>query len=113
MIDLRLVRRLPAALGQASSVVLVVLCAVVLTVGAVFYLWQRYQFVHLGYEVNQLRAEKARLEEAIEPLEVEVHYLSRLERIDELARTRLGMNPPLPSQVIVLESDVPSAEPTR
>jgi cell division protein FtsL len=113
MMDLKLVRRLPDSLGSASYLVLVVLCAVVLTVGAVFFLWQRYQFVRLGYEVNRLRAEKARLEETIEPLEVEVEYLSRLERIDRLAREQLGMQPPLPSQVIVLENDVPSAEPAR
>ena len=113
MIDLKLVRRLPAVLGSASYVVLVVLCAVVITVGAVFFLWQRYQFVRLGYEVNVLRAHKARLEEAIEPLEVEVQYLSRLERIDRLARSELGMHPPYPAQVIVLESDVPLAEPSR
>ena len=104
---------LPRALRRASTMVLTVLCAVVLTVGAVFFLWQRYQFVRLGYDVNRLRAEKSRLEDVIEPLEVEVQYLSRLERIDELARGRLGMHAPLPSQVIVLESDVPPAEPTR
>ena len=113
MMDLKLVRRLPDALGSASYVVLAVLCAVVLTVGAVFFLWQRYQFVRLGYEVNRLRAEKARLEESIEPLQVEVEYLSRLERIDELARTRLGMHPPVPAQVIVLEKHVPFAEQAR
>jgi len=113
MMDFRLVSRLPRALGRASTVVLTVLCAVVLTVGAVFFLWQRYQFVRLGYEVNQLRAEQARLEDSIEPLEVEVQYLSRLERIDELARGQLNMHAPLPSQVIVLESNVPAAEPTR
>jgi len=113
MMDLKAMGRLPQALGQASTVVLTVLCAVVLTVGAVFFLWQRYQFVRLGYEVHRLRAEQTRLAEAIEPLEVEVQYLSRLERIDELARGRLDMHAPLPSQVIVLESDVPAAEPTR
>lgn len=113
MMDLRQVRRLSDALGSASGMVLVVLCAVVLTVGAVFFLWQRYQFVSLGYEVNRLRAERTRLAESIEPLEVEVHYLSRLERIDRLARQELGMRRPYPAQVIELESDVPLAEPTR
>ncbi|HKI97999.1 MAG TPA: cell division protein FtsL [bacterium] len=111
--DLKLVRRLPAALGSASYVVLVVLCAVVLTVGAVFFLWQRYQFVRLGYQVDRLRTEQSRLREAIEPLEVEVQYLSRLKRIDELARTQLHMHDPDPSQVIVLESDVPAAQSSR
>jgi cell division protein FtsL len=99
--------RLPASLGSLPYLALLVLCAAVLTFGAVFYLWQRYQFVRLGYEVETLRAARTRLVEAIEPLEVEVHYLSRLERIDALARTRLGMRPPRPDQVIVLEDLVP------
>ena len=106
-------RRLPMPLGSAASVVLVVLCAVVLTVGAVFFLWQRYQFVRLGYEVNRLRVERTRLVEELEPLEVEVRYLSRLERIERLARVELGMHTPAPSQVIVVESDVPLAESSR
>jgi cell division protein FtsL len=113
MMDLKLGGRLPVALGSAAGVVLAVLCAAVLTAGAVFFLWQRQQFVQLGYEVNALRTERVRLREAIEPLEVEVHYLSRLERIDRLARTELGMRPPTPAQVIVLESDEPLAEPSR
>jgi cell division protein FtsL len=113
MIDLKLVRRLPGALGSVPYLMLAVLCAVVLTVGAVFFVWQRYQFVRLGYEVDRLRAHRAQLEEAIEPLEVEAQYLSRLERIDRLARDRLGMQPPYPSQVIVLESDVPAAQSSR
>jgi len=113
MMDQKAVRRLSGTLGTATSVGMVILCAIVLTVGAVFFVWQRYQFVRLGYEVDRLRVEQAHLEESIEPLEVEVQYLSRPERIDTLARTQLGMTPPLPSQVIVLEADGPFPEPTR
>jgi cell division protein FtsL len=109
----KLIARVPASLGSASYLVLLVLCAAVLTFGAVFYLWQRYQFVRLGYEVDTLRADRTRLVEAIEPLEVEVQYLSRPERIDALARARLGMRPPRPDQVIVLEDDVPLAATPR
>ena len=94
--------RLPRFRTGASAV-LVVLCAVVIAAGGLFYLWQRYQFTRLGFEVAQLRQRKAELEERIEPLQVEVDYLSRLERIDTLAREQLGMRPPAPGQVIVLE----------
>jgi cell division protein FtsL len=98
-----------ARMRRASTAVLVVACALVLSVGAVFYVWQRYQFVRLGFTVHKLRGEKAALEERIEPLRVEVEYLSRLERIDALAREQLGMRPPLPSQVIVIEGyDAPA-----
>ena len=104
---------LPGVLRSAPYAVLLLLCAGVMTFGALFYLWQRYQFVRLGYEVEAMRKSKARLEEQIEPLDVEAAYLSRMERIDALARGQLGMRAPSPSQVIVLESDVPSAAITR
>ena len=109
MKDFKVLPRLPEALRTGSSLMLVVLCAVVLTFGAVFYLWQRYQFIRLGYEVERLRADKSRLEEIIEPLRVEAEYLARPQRIEALARERLGMRPPTSRQVIRLESDVPLA----
>lgn len=105
--------RLPGLLRSAPYAVLLLLCAGVMTFGALFYLWQRYQFVRLGYEVEALRKSKARLEVQIEPLEVEAAYLSRMERIDALARGRLGMRAPSPAQVIVLEPDVPTTAFTR
>jgi cell division protein FtsL len=94
---------------RASTAVLVVACATVLTVGAVFFVWQRYQFIRLGFTVHKLREERAAIVEKIEPLRVEVEYLSRLERIDALARQQLGMRPPTPSQVILIEGYVPPA----
>lgn len=95
--------------SRASTAVLVVACAVVLTLGAVFFVWQRYQFIRLGFTVHKLREERAAVVEKIEPLRVEVEYLSRLERIDALARQQLGMRPPTPSQVILIEGYVPPA----
>ena len=91
-----------------TSAVLVVLCAAVIAAGGLFYVWQRFQFTKLGFEVARLRQQKAELEERIEPLQVEVDYLSRLERIDPLAREQLGMRPPVPGQVIVLEGHAPA-----
>jgi cell division protein FtsL len=107
MEDFKLSHRLPRAFRSASAVVVLLLCAGVLTFGGMFYLWQRYQYVRLGFEVEQLRAEKSRLQEQIEPLEVEAAYLARPERIDALARKRLGMSEPRRSQVIVVEEGPP------
>ena len=84
---------------SGSSVVPMVLCAAILTLGALFFLWQRYQFVRLGFSVAGLRQQKAVLEEAIEPLEIEVDYLSRPQRIEAIATGRLRMRLPRPSQV--------------
>ena len=108
MNQIRKLSSLPAALRAGASLMVVVLCALVLTFGALFYLWQRYQFISLGFEVEQLRAAKTKLVEEIEPLQMESDYLSRPERIEILARERLGMRPPRPGQVIVLENNGPS-----
>ena len=76
---------------------------IVLTLAALFFIWQRYQFVRLGIEVSALRQQHAVLSEELEPFKVEAEYLSRPERIERLAKERLGMSVPNPSQVIVIE----------
>ena len=86
-----------------ASLLPVVAGASILALAAVFFVWQRHQHVQLGFEVAKLRREKARLEELIEPLVVEVEYLSRLERIDAIARKKLGLRAPEPGQITILE----------
>ncbi len=103
MRDHRPVLRSATRARHASYVVLVVLCATVLTFGAVFYVWQRYQFIRLGFQVEALRSRKAALEEILEPLIVEADYLARPERLETIARERLGLRPPTTRQVIVIE----------
>ena len=88
---------------RALTVGWVVAGGLVVTLAALFFIWQRYQFVHLGFEVSELRRRHAVLEERLEPLEVEAEYLSRPERIERLARERLGMRTPTPEQVILIE----------
>lgn len=101
--------RIRGALRPQSYVAQVVLCALLLTMGALFFLWQRYQFVGQGFEVQRLRSERAQLERAIEPLRVEAAWLSRMERLEQLAKASLGLRKPQPNQVILLENDAPVA----
>ena len=98
---------------RAARLALVLLCAGLITVGAVFYIWQRFQYIRLGFEVATRRAELQVLERRLEPLQVEADFLSRPERIDALARDKLGLVPPVPSQVIVVEQDGPAANLSR
>ena len=91
------------AAARAHTVFWIVVGCVLITAAALFFVWQRYQFVRLGFEVGELRQRHAALERRLEPLEVEVEYLSRPERIELLARERLGMDVPQPEQVIVIE----------
>ena len=100
-------------MARARRLALVLLCAGLVTVGAVFYIWQRYQYIRLGFEVAALRAQLETVQRRMEPLELEREFLSRPDRIDTLARERLGLVVPVPSQVIVVEQDVPVSDLSR
>lgn len=102
-------RRLPntSRQWQTRTLVQILICAGLITVGAVFYVWQRWQYISLGFDVASLRSRAAALERRLEPLEVEVDYLTRPERIDAIAQQRLGLHTPVPSQIIVVDQDGP------
>jgi cell division protein FtsL len=86
--DPRLRRSLALALAGALLVVLTGLGVVAL----------RVQQVHLGYELDALRAERGRLEALVRQLEVEVATLRSPRRVEQRAR-QLGLTPPAPGQV--------------
>ena len=94
---------LSGARPRGAALGMIVACAFLLTLGGLAFVWQRYEFVRLGFEVGDLRQRQTQLQERIGPLAIEVEYLSRPERIEAIARRRLGMRPPLPSDVILLE----------
>jgi cell division protein FtsL len=62
--------------------------------------WQHFGCVRDGYQIEQLKAESATLEEQNHQLRLEQAALADPERIDTLARTQLGMVSPSPKQVI-------------
>ena len=75
---------------------LVVLC------GALFYVWQHIYVVRQGYELERLRETHARLVQENKGLRLEAGQLRSLRRVEEIARTRLGMVTPKPGQVVLL-----------
>ncbi len=97
----------PAGANRVATLAQILLCAALITVGAVFYIWQRYQYIRVGFDVAEQQARLVELERRMEPLEVELDFLSRPDRIDALARQKLGLRTPRPSQIIVVEKDAP------
>ncbi len=65
--------------------------------------YQHFECVRNGYQIEQLKAESATLEEQNHQLRLEQAALADPERIDTLARTRLGMVSPSPKQVIQVD----------
>ena len=62
--------------------------------------WQHFQCVRNGYQIEELKAQRAALEEWNHQLWVEQAALADPQRIDTLARQELGLAPPSPRQVI-------------
>ena len=71
--------------------------------------WQHFQCVRYGYQMEQLKAEYATLEEQNHQFRLEQAALADPERIDTLARSRLGMVSPSAQQVIQVGEPVTAA----
>ncbi len=77
--------------------------AIVATVSAfVLHLALRGRTVSLGYELGRAKNEQARLREVKRVLQVESASYKTPERVEIVARTLLGMEPPSPDRVIPL-----------
>jgi cell division protein FtsL len=64
--------------------------------------WQHFQCVQFGYRIEQAKTQKASFEEWNHQLRLERASLADPERIDYLARKRLGLVAPDPKRVIRL-----------
>lgn len=83
--------------------------AVVATVLAfVVHLAMRGRTVSLGYELGKARQEQARLREVKRVLELETASYKTPERVDFVARTLLGMEPPASDRIVQLGVRVPA-----
>lgn len=62
----------------------------------------RGRSLQLGYEIGKARAEQARLREVRRVLELEAASYKTPDRVDMVARTLLGMEPPTSDRVVHL-----------
>ncbi len=69
---------------------------------ALLYVWQHIHVVRMGYEVEQLRHEKATRVQEYKALRLELGQLRSLRRVEEIARSRLGMVTPKRGQVLLV-----------
>ena len=66
----------------------------------IMYAWQRSRIVELGYQSQQLMDQEQALVRVEKTLILEAETLKDPARIDEIARTQLGMTPLRPHQMI-------------
>ncbi|MFQ5508514.1 MAG: cell division protein FtsL [Leptospirillia bacterium] len=80
-----------------------------LAIGATLaYLWQHMMMVDLGYRIEKTRTELSHLRHKRGELLLEVARLSSLDRVERIARERLGMTEPEPVQMVRV-IDAPAA----
>jgi cell division protein FtsL len=66
------------------------------------HVWLRLQVVHMGYVLSTTAKLQSRLEQENRELKLELATLTSPDRLEAMARRRLGLMPPEKGQVIVL-----------
>lgn len=66
------------------------------------YVWERVSIVQLGYDAEQLKQSRMKLEHRHDRLRAELSKLTSPPHLEQLARTKLSMGPPEPGQVILV-----------
>lgn len=104
-------RRIPIAQRAAAqrkerpsrrNLILLALLVLGLVGVTLVHVWLRLQVVQMGYVLSTTSKLQDRLEQENRELKVELASLLSPERLEALARKRLGMIPPERGQVIVL-----------
>lgn len=98
----RTVTHRPWVRGESVEFLSTVALGVLILAGALLYVWQHTYVVRLGYEVERLRERQAVLVQEHKGLRLELGQLRSLRRVEEIARSRLGMGTPRPGQVILM-----------
>lgn len=68
-----------------------------------FYLWQHLRIKELGYELGKKEKERKTLMDRNRELEIKASRLRSLGRIEEIARSRLGLEPLGEGEIILLD----------
>lgn len=71
-----------------------------LAVSALALAWPHLEMVEIGYEVARLKKERDVMAQERRVLRVEIAALRQLDRVETIARKKLGMVFPRPDQVV-------------
>jgi len=90
------------ARGKRRRVVIVALLVLGLIGAVLVHVWLRLQVVRMGYVLSTTSKLQARLEQENRELKVELATMTSPDRLEALARQRLGLVQPEKGQVVVL-----------
>ena len=75
---------------------------VILSLAGLTYAWSAYRVVQLGYRISRLETEQARAHDLNRKLRIELVSLRSPERIEKIAKTKLGLINPPADRVVIL-----------
>ena len=93
----------PVRTTRRKSVFLPALLGIGLVALALAHVWLRLQVVHLGYVLSTTTKLQGQLEQENRELKVELATLTSPQRLEAMARSRLGMIEPAHAQVVILK----------
>ncbi len=95
------VRRAIDRRGLATFAAATLACALI-AAAALLHAWVRTRVTERGYRLSRLSAEYRDLTREHEALQIRAAELKSPQRIEDLARARLGMGPPALDRVVVI-----------
>ncbi len=75
---------------------------VVLLTISLFFVWSRLQVVHLEYDISRLEGQVREMQQESNRLRLESASLRHPGRIEQVARSQMGLRLPHPAQVITI-----------
>ena len=97
---------------QGPIVIVVTLLVTIVVVSLLLReVWYQVQVVKLGYEMTSLHRERRSLMEERRKLTLEAAVNTRTDRMEEVARETLGLEPLRPDQILIVRSDERGAGP--
>lgn len=90
------------ALGKTSG--LLVFCIIIALIAvSLFYVWSRILVINLGYDLSEAMDKRWKIVGDNKKLHVEIALLKSPARIERIAQEELGMEKPLPGQIILMK----------
>lgn len=66
------------------------------------FVWTRLQIVSIGYDINELNRRERQVRDECNDLALQINEAKSPRRLEQIARTRLNMEPPRPGQSVRL-----------
>lgn len=77
--------------------------AIIVIVFFSFYVWQRNFSIKLGYKISEINGRILSLNEENKYLTMKIMDITAMNNLEEIAKKRLGLVTPKPSDIVVIE----------